>query len=330
MTSTESTVRSIGVARLFEDQREELQLELLSESLASRAEITVADVHRPGMALMGFVENFLPERIQILAQTELTYLATLSPREVKEALDRLFQFTMPLIMVCKGLEIPPYLIKRANERHVPVLRTPLSTTPFIHSLTAYLDHVFVPSTTVHGSLVDVYGCGLLFTGKSAIGKSETALDLVERGHRLVADDVVTITRGHGDVLIGTGNQLLRHHMEIRGLGIIDVQSIFGIRSIRLKKRVEVQVDLRGWSDEDDYERVGLDEKQTEILGVKVPLVEVPITPGKNITVIAEVIALHYLVKAYGGYSPAEKLNQHMLEVMKRKSANRAWVREDTE
>ena len=330
MTSTESTVRSIGVARLFEDQREELQLELLSESLASRAEITVADVHRPGMALMGVVENFLPERIQILAQTELTYLATLSPREVKEALDRLFQFTMPLIMVCKGLEIPPYLIKRANERHVPVLRTPLSTTPFIHSLTAYLDHVFAPSTTVHGSLVDVYGCGLLFTGKSAIGKSETALDLVERGHRLVADDVVTITRGHGDVLIGTGNQLLRHHMEIRGLGIIDVQSIFGIRSIRLKKRVEVQVDLRVWSDEDDYERVGLDEKQTEILGVKVPLVEVPITPGKNITVIAEVIALHYLVKAYGGYSPAEKLNQHMLEVMKRKSANRAWVREDTE
>jgi len=330
MTSTESTLRSIGVARLFEDQREELQLELLSESLASRSDITVSDINRPGMALMGFVENFLPERIQILAQTELTYLATLSPREVKEALDRLFQFTMPLIMVCKGLEIPPYLIKRANERHVPVLRTPLSTTPFIHSLTAYLDHVFAPSTTVHGSLVDVYGCGLLFTGKSAIGKSETALDLVERGHRLVADDVVTITRGHGDVLIGTGNQLLRHHMEIRGLGIIDVQSIFGIRSIRLKKRVEVQVDLRVWSDEDDYERVGLDEKQTEILGVKVPLVEVPITPGKNITVIAEVIALHYLVKAYGGYSPAEKLNQHMLEVMKRKSANRAWVREDTE
>src|SRR5215467_14628653 len=306
MTSTEPAVRSIGVARLFEDQREELQLELLSESLASRCEITVSDINRPGMALMGFVENFLPERIQILAQTELTYLATLSPKQSKEALDRLFQFTVPL------------------------LRTPLSTTPFIHSLTSYLDHVFSPSTNVHGSLVDVYGCGLLFTGKSAIGKSETALDLVERGHRLVADDVVTITRGHGDVLVGTGNQLLRHHMEIRGLGIIDVQSIFGIRSIRLKKRVEVQVDLRVWSDEDDYERLGLDEKQTEILGVKVPLMQVPITPGKNITVIAEVIALHYLVKVYGGASPAEKLNQHMLEVMKRKSAARAWVREDTE
>src|SRR5262245_59377951 len=228
------------------------------------------------MALMGFVENFLPERIQILAQTEFTYLATMSPAMVREGIDRLFQFTMPAIIVCKGFEIPPYLVKRSNEEQVPLLRTPQSTTPFIHSLTSYLDHMFAPSTTVHGSLVDVYGCGLLFTGRSAIGKSETALDLVERSHRLVADDVVTITRGHGDVLIGTGNQLLRHHMEIRGLGIIDVQSIFGIRSIRLKKRVEVQVDLRVWSDEDDYERVGLDEKQTELLGVRVPLVQVPI------------------------------------------------------
>jgi HPr kinase/phosphorylase len=323
-------LKSLSVARLFEDQREDLQLELISEGLASRCEITVSDINRPGMALMGFVENFLPERIQILAQTELTYLATLTPKQVREAIDRLFQFTMPLIVVCKGLQVPPYLVKRASESQVPVLRTPQSTTPFIHSLTAYLDHMFAPTTTVHGSLVDVYGCGLLFTGKSAIGKSETALDLVERGHRLVADDVVTITRRHGDVLIGTGNQLLRHHMEIRGLGIIDVQSIFGIRSIRLQKRVEVEVNLRVWSDDDDYERVGLDEKKTDILGVELPLVQVPITPGKNITVIAEVIALHYLVKVYGGYSPAEKLNQHMLEVMKRKSATRAWVREDTE
>jgi len=323
-------LKSLSVARLFEDQREDLQLELVSEALASRCEITVSDINRPGMALMGFVENFLPERIQILAQTELTYLATLTPKQVRDAIDRLFQFTMPLIVVCKGLEVPPYLVQRANESQVPLLRTPQSTTPFIHSLTAYLDHMFAPTTSVHGSLVDVYGCGLLFTGRSAIGKSETALDLVERGHRLVADDVVTITRRHGDVLIGTGNQLLRHHMEIRGLGIIDVQSIFGIRSIRLQKRVEVEVNLRVWSDDDDYERVGLDEKKTDILGVEIPLVQVPITPGKNITVIAEVIALHYLVKVYGGYSPAEKLNQHMLEVMKRKSGTRAWVREDTE
>ena len=323
-------MESLSAARLFEDQRQDLQLELLTESLASRREITVSDIHRPGMALMGFVENFLPERIQILAQTELTYLSSLTPKQVSEAIDRLFQFDMPLIVVCKGLEVPPYLLQRANAQQVPVMRTPQSTTPFIHSLTAYLDHMFAPQVSVHGSLVDVYGCGLIFTGRSAIGKSETALDLVERGHRLVADDVVTITRRHGDVLIGAGNQLLRHHMEIRGLGIIDVQAIFGIRSIRLQKRVEVEVRLSEWSSEADYERIGLDEHRTSILGVEIPLVEVPITPGKNITVIAEVIALNYLVKVYGGYSPAERLNQHLIEIMKRKSAARAWVREDTE
>jgi HPr kinase/phosphorylase len=323
-------VQTLSVARLFEDQRQELQLEQLTESLASRCEISVSDIHRPGMALMGFVENFLPERIQIIAQTELTYLATLTPSGVREAVDRLFQFEMPLIVVCKGLEVPPRLIERANECQVPVLRTGQSTTPFIHSLTLYLDHMFAPMVTVHGSLVDVYGSGLLFTGRSAIGKSETALDLVERGHRLVADDVVTITKRHGDVLIGSGNQLLRHHMEIRGLGIIDVQSIFGIRAIRLQKRVEVQVNLTEWSSEADVERVGLDERKTEILGVAIPLVEVPITPGKNITVIAEVIALNYLIKVTGGYSPADRLNQHLIEIMKRKSAARTWVREDTE
>ncbi len=323
-------MQTLSAARLFEDQRQELQLEQLTESLASRREITVSDIHRPGMGLMGFVENFLPERIQILAQTELTYLATLTAGEVRAAIDRLFQFSMPLIVVCKGLEVPPYLIERANGEQVPVLRTPQSTTPFIHSLTSYLDHMFAPQITVHASLVDVYGCGLLFTGRSAIGKSETALDLVERGHRLVADDVVTITRRHGDVLIGTGNQLLRHHMEIRGLGIIDVQAIFGIRSIRLQKRVELEVNLTEWSDDHEYERVGLDERKTQLLGVEIPLVQVPITPGKNITVIAEVIALNYLVKVYGGYSPAERLNQHLIELMKRKSAARAWVREDTE
>jgi len=323
-------VQTLSAARLFEDQRQELQLEQLTESLASRREITVSDIHRPGMALMGFVENFLPERIQILAQTELTYLATLTPSGVRAAIDRLFQFSMPLIVVCKGLEVPPYLVERANQGEVPVLRTPQSTTPFIHSLTSYLDYMFAPQITAHGSLVDVYGCGLLFTGRSAIGKSETALDLVERGHRLVADDVVTITRRHGDVLIGMGNQLLRHHMEIRGLGIIDVQAVFGIRAIRLQKRVEVEVNLTEWSNEEEYERVGLDERKTSLLGVDIPLVRVPITPGKNITVIAAVIALNYLVKVYGGYSPAERLNQHLIELMKRKSAARAWVREDTE
>ncbi len=323
-------MQSITAARLFEDQREDLQLELLTESLVSVREITVSDTHRPGMALMGFVENFLPERVQILGQTETTYLETLSEPQMHEAVDRLFAFSMPLIVVCKALNLPPYVLARANECRVPIMRTSQSTTPFIHDLTRYLDAMFAPVTSVHASLVDVYGCGLLFTGKSGIGKSETALALVARGHRLVADDVVTVTRRHGEVLIGSGNQLLRHHMEIRGVGIIDVQGIFGIRAIRLQKRVEVEVHLKQWSAEEAYERVGLDERKTEILGVQIPRVEVPIFPGKNITVIAEVVALNYLVKVYGGFSPADRLNKHLIELMKRKSAARSWVREDTE
>jgi HPr kinase/phosphorylase len=232
-------------------------------------------------------------------------------------------------MVAKSLDLPAYFVTRANECGVPVLRTPMSTTPFIHQLTSYLDAMFSPQTNLHGSLVDVYGVGLLFTGRSAIGKSETALDLVERGHRLVADDVVTITRRHGDILIGTGNQLLRHHMEIRGLGIIDVQSVFGIRSIRVQKRVEVQVELREWRADEDYDRTGLDRRQAEFLGVSIPSVVIPIVPGKNVTVIAEVIALDYLLKAYG-YNAAERLNAHLMEMMKRRSQSKAWVREDTE
>jgi HPr kinase/phosphorylase len=316
-------------ARLYEEQGTDLELEVLTENLTSRREITTADIHRPGMALMGFVENFLPERIQVLGQTELTYLAQVSGQEARAAIDRLFQFTMPCIMVAKAIDVPAYLIERANALQCPVMRTPQSTTPFIHSLTAYLDAVFSPTTTVHGSLVDVYGVGLMLTGKSGVGKSECALDLVERGHRLVADDAVTVTRRHGNFLIGSGNQLLRHHMEIRGIGIIDVQSIFGIRSIRVQKRVEVQCDLRLWEAGADYDRTGLDEQRTQVLGVDIPLVLVPIVPGKNITVIMEVVALNYLTKAYG-YHPAERLNRHLLEMMKRKSAARAWVREDME
>jgi HPr kinase/phosphorylase len=317
------------MARLFEDQRQELGLEVLTESLASRVDITVSDIHRPGMALMGFIENFLPERLQILGQTESIYLSQLSEDDCRRSIDRLFQFEIPGVLVAKSLDLPGYFVARANECGVPVLRTGMSTTPFIHQLTSYLDAMFSPQTNLHGSLVDVYGVGLLFTGRSAIGKSETALDLVERGHRLVADDVVTITRRHGDILIGTGNQLLRHHMEIRGLGIIDVQSVFGIRSIRVQKRVEVQVELREWSADEDYDRTGLDRRQAEILGVSIPSVVIPIVPGKNVTVIAEVIALDYLLKAYG-YNAAERLNAHLMEMMKRRSQSKAWVREDTE
>lgn len=320
---------TLSVEQLFEQQREQLSLELLSAGLVSRVPVTVSDIHRPGMALMGFTENFLADRIQIFGRTEIAYLSTLGEAERDAAIERFFRFEVPCIILAKGLDPPPGLLDRANARTIPVLRTPHDTTPFIHQLTAYLDYVFAPSVTCHASLVDVYGVGLLFTGRSGIGKSETALDLVERGHRLVADDVVRITRRHGDILIGACNEVLKHTMEIRGLGIIDVQSIFGIRSIRGQKRVEVEVHLTEWSDARDYERVGLDDATVKHLDVEIPLVTIPIFPGKNITVIAEVVALNHLVKVYG-YHPARALNERLLENMRMKLLSSPLVRDDTE
>ncbi len=320
---------SITVGQLYEQQREVLSLELLTRTADSSTQITVSDINRPGMALMGFTENFLAERIQILGRTEIAFLATLDERGRSEALDRFFQFVFPCIIVAKGLDLPTGVLARAEQRGVAVLRTPQDTTPFIHQLTAYLDFVFAPATTVHASLVDVYGVGLLFTGRSGIGKSETALDLVERGHRLVADDAVRITRRHGDILIGSCNEILKHTMEIRGLGVIDVQAVFGIRAIRAQKRVEVEVHLTEWKDSMEYERLGLDEQMTRYLDVEIPLVTIPIFPGKNITVIAEVVALNHLVKVYG-YHPARALNERVLENMRMKLLSSPLVRDDTE
>jgi len=319
----------ITIAQLYEQQREPLSLEVLTQGLTSRVPITISDINRPGMALMGYPENFLFERLQILGRTEIAYLGTLTPKGRAEALDRLFQFAMPGIIVTKGLQLVEGLLERANKNEVPLLRTPQDTTPFIHQLTGYLDWVFAPSVTVHASLVDVYGVGLLFTGRSGIGKSETALDLVERGHRLVADDVVRITRRHGDFLIGSCNEVLKHTMEIRGLGVIDVQAIFGIRSIRGQKRVEVEVHLTEWDSKVEYERLGLDDSHARYLDTEIPLVTVPILPGKNITVIAEVIALNHLVKVYG-YHPARALNERLMESMRLKLLANPLVRDDTE
>jgi HPr kinase/phosphorylase len=319
----------ITIAQLYEQQREPLSLEVLTKDLEARVPITISDINRPGMALMGYPENFLFERIQILGRTEIAYLGTLSPKGRAEALDRLFQFAMPGIVVTKGLQLPEGLLERANQHLVPVLRTPQDTTPFIHQLTSYLDWVFAPSVTLHASLVDVYGVGLLFTGRSGIGKSETALDLVERGHRLVADDVVKITRRHGDILIGSSNEVLKHTMEIRGLGVIDVQAIFGIRAIRGQKRVEVEVHLTEWDSKVEYERLGLDDSHSRYLDSEIPLVTVPILPGKNITVIGEVIALNHLVKVYG-YHPARALNERLMESMRSKLLANPLVRDDTE
>jgi HPr kinase/phosphorylase len=308
-------MRGIPARKVYEDRCEALELEFIVDVESARLPITTSDVNRPGLALAGFTENFLYERIQILGETEMLYLGTLSEDQQRQAVDFLFERELPCLIVSKGLPIPPHIRERCEENAVPLLRTRMSTTPFIHQLTAYLGEVFAPRMTMHGSLVDVYGVGLLFTGDSGIGKSESALDLVERGHRLVADDVVIVSRRPPALLVGSSNELLGHRMEIRGVGIIDVREMFGIRATRLRKRIEVEVRLERWDPNAPYERLGLEERMTSILGVRLPYVTIPLVPGKNVSVLAEVVAMNHLVKA-SGHNPADRLDARLKILMR--------------
>ncbi|MCG8605240.1 HPr(Ser) kinase/phosphatase [bacterium] len=307
-------MQDLTVATLFQDTQKKLKLTVVNDKGSFDRLIEEGDLNRPALALTGFVDVFTYKRVQILGNTENAYLSTLTASQRKEALNTLLSFELPCVIVTE--DNPPFeeLVKMATQRSITVFRTPSNTTRVVHVLSNYLDDTFAPQVTVHGSMADVYGIGVLFTGRSGIGKSEIVLDLVERGHRLVADDVVHIAKKAEGVLIANASDLLRHHMEIRGLGIIDVRSVFGIRSIRLQKRVEVEVQLEEWDDAADYDRIGLDDSTTKILDVEVPLIKLPIFPGKNITVIAEVVALHQLLKIYG-HHPAKEFNEKLIEKM---------------
>ncbi|MFC2076244.1 HPr(Ser) kinase/phosphatase [candidate division KSB1 bacterium] len=320
---------SLKVGEFLESNREDLELELLTDEASLASKITDSDIFRPGLVLAGYTEVFLHHRIQIFGETEVSFLATLSDRKRREAIDRFFVFQLPCIIVTKKLPVPEDIRTRANEKGIPVLRTPWDTTPFIHRLSGHLEDYFAPTINIHGTLVDVYGIGLLYTGESGIGKSEVALDLVERGHRLVADDVVTIQKQARGILIGRASPILKHYMEIRGIGIIDVQSIFGIRAIRLQKRIEVEVSLKLWDSGESYERLGLDEDTSTILGTKIARVTIPLVPGKNITVISEVVALHHLLKIYGRH-PAEEFNRRLMKIMENKIRTTSFLQGDTE
>jgi HPr kinase/phosphorylase len=321
--------KELTVQKLVEDNRESLELEWAAGRSGAIRVVATNDVHRPGLALAGFFDPFPFDRVQILSDTEFHYLGSLSEKKRQGTLDAFFSFDMPLIICTSGNRPFPYLAQKADERGIPILLSAHSSTMVAHLLSEYLDDWFAPTAVMHGTLVDVYGVGLLFTGKSGIGKSEIALDLIERGHRLVADDVVTMTRTARGILTGTGNELLTHHMEIRGIGIIDIQGIFGIRGIRLVKRVEVEVVLKEWTEVEDQDRLGMVERTTEILGVQIPQILLPIVPGKNITVLAETIALNHIMKI-SGLNTAQSFNQRLLERMERRVLARTELGEDYE
>jgi HPr kinase/phosphorylase len=321
--------RELTVQQLVDDNREVLQMEWIAGRSGALRVISSNDVFRPGLALSGYFESFPWDRVQIVSKTEFSYLDSLNEEECREAITRLFSYDIPVLIFANDSRPNEFITGHADERSIPLLCSPQTSTVVTHLLSEYLDDWFAPTTVLHGTLVDVYGVGLLLTGKSGVGKSEIALDLIERGHRLVADDVVTLTRTARGVLNGAGNELLTHHMEIRGIGIIDIQGMFGIQCIRLRKRVEVEVVLKHWDEVDEVDRLGMEERMTEIMGVTIPQVILPIVPGKNITVLAETIAMNHLMKI-SGQNAAQSLNERLIERMERKIQARQKLGEDYE
>jgi HPr kinase/phosphorylase len=252
------------------------------------------------------------------------YLNKLTTNQLIKSLDVIFEFDIPCIVLTDNNKPITALLEYAEKKKVPIFGSPYSTTKLVYLLSDFLDDQFSERITIHGSFVDVYGVGICFVGNSGIGKSEVALDLVERGHRLVADDVIILTKKGEGILIGSGTEIAKHLMEIRGLGIIDVERIFGIRAIRYQKRLEIVVELEVWDEQAQYTRTGLDEKTIKISEVEIPYIRLPILPGKNITVISEVIALNYLLKHYG-FNSAEVFQKRLSERIldKNSSAQRA-------
>jgi HPr kinase/phosphorylase len=322
--------RRLTVGTLYERMKDVLELELLGPATGLDREITSPEASSPGLVLAGYINRFPYQRIQVLGETEITYLQALDPSQRAANLEQFFGFPIPCAFVTKALEPPDPLTRLAEESGLAVIRSRLKTAEFYRLIKPFLAEQFAPATTLHGSLADVYGVGLFFTGKSGIGKSECVLDLVERGHRLVADDLVFVSRRGNDVLIGKGHELQRHFMEIRGVGLLDIPAIFGIHAVRQQKRLEVVVVLEEWNADAQPDRTGLDVQTIDILGVEIPKITVHLNPGKNITVIAEVIAMNHLLRYYRGYDTATAFNERLIGQMRRKSDVQRYLQEDNE
>ena len=311
--------KPVTVAHIFERMRDHLGLEVVGDARGLAREVAGADISSPGLALAGYVNRFAVQRLQVLGETEVSYLAQLPEAARRAQLELFFSFPIPAVFITKGQDAPPGLTESADAAGIALIRSVHKTAEFYRRIKPFLEETFAPTTTLHGSLADVFGVGLLFQGPSGIGKSECVLDLVERGHRLVADDLVITKRRGNDVLIARGHELQRHYMEIRGVGLVDIPAIFGIRAVRQQKRIEVVVWLEEWNADAIVERTGLDSETTDILGVQVPKIRVPLNPGKNITVIAEVIAMQHLLR-YSGVDAAQAFNDRLMDRMRAAAA----------
>ena len=282
-------------------------------------EISVPDINRPGLALSGFFESFAYERIQIFGRGEVAYLWKLAESQESEPLQKMFEYSIPCCIFTHGLFPDGTFIEITEKAQCPILQTDLSTSEFTARITRILSEIFAPRQNIHGVLVEVYGLGILLLGDSGVGKSETALELIMHGHRLVADDVIDIHCANGNVLVGTGaSKIIAHHMEIRGLGIINVTHLFGVGAIRDRKEIQLVVKLAEWDSRENYDRIGIEEQYMEMLGVNIPKLEIPVKPGRNIPVIIETAAMNERLKKMG-YNAAKEFSQNILR----------WIESDT-
>jgi len=296
---------SIRVDSLLEARDAGLALELVGGRAGLQRRITGPRIQKPGLTLAGYTSYLHQERLQVLGLTEISYLRSIAPELRGRGLETLCSLEPSCIVVTRGLEVPAELIQGADLHSVPVFSTPLMSSVFINRVTKFLEHRLAPTTSVHGVLIDVLGVGIMLLGKSGIGKSEAALDLVLRGHRLVADDIVEIRKRPPDTIYGSGSEIIKHHMEIRGLGIINIKDLFGISAVRDAKKIELVVELVEWNEDEEYDRLGIEELRHSILDVAVPMLRVPIRPGRNISSIIEVAARNLLLKFQGKHSAKE-------------------------
>ncbi len=296
------------------DLVQEFQLEVICGEEGLKRPILVADLYRPGLEMAGYFTYHPKERVQILGKTELTFYAQLTEDEQRDRMQKLCEKETPCICISRDLDVPRELIVAATAKQMPILRSKNPTTTLASRITGFLENKLAPTTTIHGVLIDVYGVGILITGTSGIGKSETALELVKRGHRLVADDAVEIRQTADHTLIGNAPELIRHLLEIRGVGIINVMTLFGAGAIRTSKKITVVVNLENWQQDKFYDRLGLDEETTKIIDTDIQLVTIPVRPGRNLAVIVEVAAMNYRLKRMG-YNAALQFTNKLTETI---------------
>jgi HPr kinase/phosphorylase len=293
---------SLAIQDLLDDTEYGLDLRLMAGQAGLSHRLYSSRIQKPGLALTGYTEHLHPDRVQVLGNTEISYLSQIPADQAVGYVQKLCSFPISCFIITKGIDPPDFLKHEAEKAGIPLLGTPIQSSTFISLITKFLEERLLPTTHIHGVLVDVLGVGVLLLGKSGIGKSECALDLVIRGHRLVADDIIHVKKKMPASLVGQAAEMIQYHMEIRGLGIINIKDLFGVSSIREKKIIHMVLELVEWDPEQEYERLGIDDRVYNILGIDLPHLKIPVRPGRNLTSIIEVAARNYLLKGMGYHS----------------------------